>query len=285
MPSLLSQVVSELVLRYPSSSFQGITKLLIDSIENDILPDAIRIMKLPRPPSKMQILLERKREERRRKKYRRITLKHKVEVIEDFEHLKYKLGGSEADRAFPEAAPVEGDLDNPALYSSRALAMSFPREDIERKDGIPLRPEVGFSRFREPLEQERSNPSPKGAPIGETKAPQFVISKEIRDRIVSDFLFRDIVGSIEIRLREFSRNFPDVSFSISMKSDEEIPMWQKIVVRLAIPTLSFQRKLDVWDQVDAELRDVLHKTTQRVDASKIGEVEAFNKKLFTNVVL
>lgn len=285
MRSLLSQIVSELVGRYPSASSEDISKVLLVAIESDILPNAIRIMRLPRQPSKMQLLLERKREERRPKKYRRIILKQKGELIEDFEFVKYSLNDRETGYSSIEYALGDGDFDDAAMYTSRVLGMSFVREDIERKDGIPLQSEVGFRRFREPLEQERTNPYTKSRPKKEMRTVGFLMSSEIQDKVIADRMFRGIIGSIEIRLREFTRSFPEMIFDISMKKDVEIPSWEKIIVKVTIPNLSLERKLDAWDQIDAELRKVFYETLQRVDASKAEEVDTINKKLLTKVVL
>lgn len=83
MPTLLSHIVAELAMRYPHAVAQDISSTLITSIENEILPDAVRIMSLPSPPSKMRFLLEKKREERRKKRYRKEPLANKKELIEE----------------------------------------------------------------------------------------------------------------------------------------------------------------------------------------------------------
>lgn len=283
MQSLISEIVSIIASSNPQSSPEDIANMLIYSVETEILPEAIRIMKLPPPPSKMRMLLEMKREERHKRKYRTSILEDKTKLARNFEYIKYKLGNGEA-RTSLRPTIMQGDLDEPAQHAAALFSASYLRKNVEKKDGLPLPKESGFSRFGLRLEREKSYPYAKGV-SGKEVETGFSIDNEAQRRLLSDPLFMNIVSSIEVFLRDFARHYPKAHFSISIKNDPQIPMQEKIIVRLAMPDLSFDQKMRVWDHVDIELRKNLQRFARANGASRLDEAESINRKLFTHVDL
>lgn len=282
--SLLSQIVSEIALKYPQASPEDIANILINSIETEILPNAIRTMVLPPPPSKMKVLLEKKREERRRKKHRASILEDKMELARNFESLKYRLSGEEVDNTSRRSVLMEKGLDDLAMPMYGSLGASSVREYVERRDGIPLPKGAGFSRFGRKLAREKSYPYTRGMFEEETKT-KFFIDSEVQNRLLSDPLFMNVVSSIEVFLRDIAGRYPEASFSILKKSDPQIPTWEKIIVKLTIPNSSFDQKMRIWDYIDMGLRRTLCKVAQESYPSRIGEIEDVNRRLFTHVDL
>jgi hypothetical protein len=284
LQSLLSQIVSELALRYPHASPEDIAGALIKSVETDILLNAIRVMKLPPPPSKMKILLEKKREERRKEKYRTSILEHRMKLTQDLEYLRHKLGHEEVD--YPSVRPmlIDGDLDDFTKHRPSLLDASFARGYVERRDGVPLPKDLGFGRSGQRFKLEKSNPYTKGA-FEKTMVVQFLIDHEIRDKISSDPLFMDVVRSIEVFVRNYAKHCPVTSSSISVKADPQILTWEKVIVRLTVSGLSLDQKMRLWDDVDVELRKTLHRLASTSDAQERSEIENVTRRLFTHVDL
>lgn len=285
MKTLLSCVVDELLLRYPQATPQAISQALINSIENEILPMAVKTMKLPPPPSKMQLLLEKKRMERQKKKYRQSTKEKEKTVIEEFETLKYILNGYFNDYTTEEQLlALDGSFnDSGSRYTF--LDTSFHREIIEKYDGISTSPKVGYSRAEKPTEQEKGNPYSKKLFRPEKRPPNFIISREVREKIWADLTIREVVSSIETQLREISTHFPKMAFSIYVKNDEEIPTWEKIIVNLKFPSLDIRKKLELWDKVDAQIRKRILDSTRAIDGSNETELQNINRKLFIHLDL
>lgn len=285
MTTLLSCIVDELHLRYPQATPQAISQALITSIENEILPVAIKIMKLPPYPSKMQLLLERKRMERQKKKHRYSTEKRKKRLIEDFERIKYLLNGHFNDYTAEEQfLELDGSVSDSPL-EPRFLGTTFQQGILERNDGIPTSPKVGYSRSKKPTEQEKGNPYSKILFSPEKETSQFIISNKIQERILSNITLRDIVSSIEIQLRKISTRFPKMAFSIDVKNDEEIPTWEKIIINLKFPSLDVNKKLELWDQIDFQIRKAVLDANRRVDSFDETELKKLNKKIYIHLEL
>jgi hypothetical protein len=284
LPTLLSQIVSEIALNYPQASPEDIANILINSIETKILPNAIRTIVLPPPPSKARMLLERKHEERRRKKYRASILEDKMELARNLESLKYRLSGEEVDNTSRRYVLTEKGLDDLAVPMYGSLGASSVREHIERRDGVPLPKGSGFSRFGRKLAREKNYPYTKGIAEKETET-EFFIDSRVQDKLLSDPLFMNVISSIEVFLRNIALRYPEASFSILKKSDPQIPTWEKIIVKLTIPNSSFDEKMRIWDYVDVELRKTLRKMAQESYPSRIDEMEDVNRRLFTHLDL
>jgi hypothetical protein len=283
MKSLLSRIVSELSLRNPDVSPEQMVHALFHSLETEIVPSAITAMVIPPQPSKMQLLLETKREERRRKKYRMHRLEHRQELIQYLEYIRYKQGHEETGQASFEPAP-----DNKSLSSftpSTYVLDSTPsvREYIQRRDGVPLPKDLGFRRF-ERREREKNNPYTKIAPEMKTTSMLF-LDDRVQNKLSSDSLFLDVIMSIELFLRDFARSYSEAVFNISVTNDPQIPTWEKVVVTLTLPSLDMGEKMRIWDDVDVKLRKALRKISQWSDPSSRQEIEDISKRLFTHVTL
>ena len=70
-----------------------------------------------------------------------------------------------------------------------------------------------------------------------------------------------------------------------MKIDPEIATWERIIVRLAMPSLSIDQKMSLWDDIDKNLRKVLHNIVQADDVKQQAQIEVLNKKIFTRMDL
>ena len=177
-----------------------------------------------------------------------------------------------------------GSYDD-SILGEILLGASFHQENFERNDGIPISPEIGHSRSKKPAEEEKGNPYSKKLFNPEMEKAKFIISNDIQERIFSNIMIKDVVRSIETKLRGFSIRFPKMTFSINVKNDEEIPTWEKIIIGISFPSLEINRKLELWDKIDSEIRAAVLDAGRKVDGSDETELKKFNKKLYVHLEL
>ncbi len=138
MARLISLIVSDVASRYPNASPEEIADVLINSIQTEILPEAIRGLMLPPSPSKISIALEKKREARRRAKHRYANLEKHMSYVQDMEYVKYHLVRGEVGLTSLSSGLAFGDFDTALMHETSLHSSSITRTFIEKKDGLPL---------------------------------------------------------------------------------------------------------------------------------------------------
>ncbi len=284
MARLISLIVSDVASRYPNASPEEIADVLINSIQNEILPEAIRGMVLPPPPSKISIALEKKREARRRVKHRYANLEKRMSYVQDMEYMKYHLAPGEVGLTSLSSGLAFGDFDIAVMHETSLRSSSITRTFIEKKDGLPLPEDEGFSRFNEKLEKEKSSLYMKGEQVS-SKITEFRIDDKIQERILADSLFLEAISAVEVYLRDLAKSFPDANFSLLLKADREIAEWEKVIVKLAVPSLTINEKMKLWDDVDKKLRMILRDIVPLDDEKQQSEIETLSRKIFTRMEL
>jgi hypothetical protein len=282
--SLLSQIVSEIFSTYPNASRDDIVNALASSLEKEILPNAIRAVILPSPPSKMRILLEKKHEERRKIHYRKSMLEDKIRFSQNLDYLKHRLSLEENDDTILKQRVTNGDFDDILLRPYASSSTPSSRRYVAKGERAPLPEALEFERSGSRFGEDKSNPYTKSITEGMI-GPQFLIDDEIRDKISSDSLFMAVIASTEIFLRNFAKDHLGASFNVQVKRDLEIPAWEKIIVRLTLPGMDLDEKMRVWDHVDMELRKTLRQIAIKDDPAERERLEEISKRLFTHVDL
>lgn len=285
MPTLLSEIVHELSSNNPKASPEEMSHALIKILEYDVLPNAIRNMDLPSPPSPAQIWQERMRLQRAKKKFRKPSfLKQKGMIIQQFETVKYQLNGDKEGYTSVPSFSVS-DFTDPSTTVSRWTDKSYVKEVLLEKDGISLRSELTPSRHKKPSRFELTKPSPMLIEDETKRIFQFDISETIQEKILFDPLFREIVGAIETRLMNFAIEHQyKMDSYIFIRTDIEIPSWEKIILNIDMPERNFDQKMILWDKIDEKIRQVLLELKHE-DTSFEHEIEAINLRLFTKMKL
>lgn len=279
MSSLFTEIVSELRRNNPDASPEELSESLIEVMEREILPNAIKNMRLPSPPSSLQVRLEELRLRRVKKKFRKpSSLKKRERLIREFEYVKYQFNGGRADSPFfaPEISLT--DLDNPKRLLFELSNNPSVQEVFLKKDGISI----------ESIPKERTViPYTKLVKEKEkVKFPKFVITQEIQNKIVSDSLFRDIFRAIEITVKGFVTTYPSkIDLTASLHTDLEIPEWKKVVLGINAPGVDFDQKMTLWDIIDAKIREAIAEIMQHAGPSERRSIEDINRNLFTRMEL
>ena len=207
MPPLLSLVVSDIVSRYPDASSEEIISELINSLQADIFQEAVRMMKLPSPPSQIRIALEKKWEARHRKKHRYERLEKRMLLTQNLEYVKYHLSEGEIGHPSLSTGLAFGDFDSTIIPNPSMLDSSIAQINIEKNDGLPLSKDEGFSRFKKRTEKEKSNLYMKNESFNPV-VTEFRIDDVIRTRIFTDSLYLAVSCAIEVFLRNLAKNYP-----------------------------------------------------------------------------
>jgi len=282
--SLISQIVSEMVSIYPHASRDDIVNALASSLEKEILPNAIRAVILPSPPSKMRILLEKKHEERRKVHHRKSSLDEKMRFSQNLDYLKHRLSLEESDDTILKQRVTNGDFDNLLLRPYVSSNTPSAGKYVSKRESVPLPEALELGRFGSRFRGEGSNPYTKSILEGMI-GPQFLIDNEIQNKLSSDSLLMAVIGSVEIFLRNFAKDHPGASFNVLVKRDREIPAWEKIIVRLTLPDMDLNEKMRLWDNVDVDLRKALRKIEIKDAPAERDRLEEISKRLFTQVCL
>lgn len=284
MARLLSLIVSDITSRHPDASSEEIADALVNSIQTEILPEAIRGIVLPPTPSPISIALEKKREARRKKRHRYANLEKRLSYTQDIEYLKYHLSPAETSLTSSFSGLAYGDFDAAFMPGTSLLSSSITRTFIEKRDGLPLPKDEGFSRFNETREKEKNSLYMKSEQVS-LKITEFRIEDKIQGRISVDSLFLEAISAVEIYLRDLAKSFPDASFSLLLKSDPEITTWEKVIVKLEVPSLTTNAKMTLWDEADKKIRTVLRDIAPANDKEQQSKIETISRRIFTRMEL
>jgi len=265
MATLHEQLISEISLSNPRLSPQEISEQIAILIEKEILPKALTSIKLPPLPSPLQV----KREELRARRYGKLTkrrsLQERVDFIQDLEKLRYKFNGGDL---------TNEDLSLGAVDHTQTLIAQEARYDVPR-------PEKPLSVESEIIQKRlKSSPYLDTHERIITKPISFInFDSAINERIVRDSIFEKSLGEIESRIRRnYDRETLKICFNFSIRTDIDDPEREKTIIRISLPAHNFDKKMELWDKIEADIRDVIRKLNLSEPKKK-----TINRNLFTHI--
>lgn len=119
--------------------------------------------------------------------------------------------------------------------------------------------------------------------VEETTIPIIVFDREVEDKVLSDPVYRYVIKAMETRIKSH-RDWRTFEFHFSWERDVELPEWQKTIITVKLGDTGFDEKMDLWDMIDAEIRQAIEEAKNRSPNFK-NQVEMINKTLFTSVEL
>ncbi len=274
--SLFTEIVSGLHKNAPDASPEDLTNILIKVIEKDILPAAIKNMKLPRPPSPLEIKREQLYLKRMPKRFRNLSTTLKEKLIREFDYIKHQLNGRETDNPsfVPDFFVTDFDtLRIPVdLTFKSSIQVTSPKKDGLSRESI--------------LEELTVSPYIKSVKEKDKEFPKFIITEEIQNKIASDLLLREIFRIIEIKIKDFVTTFPSrIDLTVALHKDLELPEWEKTVITISAINFDFDRKMILWEILDSKVRSSLKEMMDHASPSERPKIEDFNRNLFTHMEL
>jgi len=116
---------------------------------------------------------------------------------------------------------------------------------------------------------------------GITEKPQRLINfdSSINEKITRDQSFENVVGKIESKIRrKYDRETLKIYFNFSIRTDIDDPKREKTIIRISLPVHNFNKKMELWDKIEADMRDVIRKLSLSEPEKK-----TINRNLFTHI--
>lgn len=266
MVSLLDQLIYDVTLSNPSLSSEEASNQITALIENEILPEALLRIKMSKLPSPLSLKQEELMRPRIRKdsRFSGESIQSKVRFIQDLEKLRSGFDGS--------------DLTSEGLYSGLMASTQIPsgldvRYDVEL-DGKLL--ESKPSILQERTEVTRTLESPERR----KEIPRLIdFDMSIDEKVVRDPIYEKVIGEIESRIRAvYSHENLNIHFKFLIRIDMDDPDREKTVIRITLPNVKFDQKMEFWSKIETNIGDVLKKLN-----ISDSEKKAIGRNLFTYI--
>ena len=263
MVSLSDQLVSEISFLNPQLSPKEISNQISNLIENEILPAAIVRARLPSFPSPISV----KREELMAPRYGKLaktSLQEKVRFIQDLEKLRVEFDGS--DLTYEDT--FVGLMDNTQKPFGQEVRVVEPNGKA-----LPDEPDV----IQEKL---RTSPSlEKGEGIKKKPSRLITFDSNITEKILNEPSFEKVVGEVESKIRRiYDHETLKIYFSFTTRIDSSDPDREKTIIHVSLPDSTFDEKMEFWDKIEVDIRDVIKK----LDITE-SERKAINRNIFTHI--
>jgi hypothetical protein len=270
--TIYGQILTEARNHNPEASPDEILNGLVTILENEILPEVLQDMRLPKFPSLSDMLHSESTGRLVKRKFEPTeTLRKRRDVIQQIERTKRQLGwdGNNESKVLP------------YFSNSNDLAV-FPELSVssaERAKSYVEKPEI-------PIPEKIDEPYPKFFPP--SKLPyQIVLSEAFQKRILSDPMFENIFKNIEISMRSLiaSRGL-EADISVISLTDFEIPSWEKLVINInPLSSMDFKERMNVWTIFDITIRNKMADLAKDADEKTQEFLRNLNKRLYLHIEL
>jgi hypothetical protein len=283
MSTMLEAIVTEIKAKNPQASAEEVSNAVVRFMEKDILPVAFKQMRVPEPISSAQQLRQKMFLQRVKLKRRRAIqtrIKESKRLASEFEYVKRELRRIDVDTDFVTPTAFYGDSTN-QLWRGATSISSVTRGIFLKKDGFPIDVQKEVREKKRELSRlfQLSTPIPK-----EIEEPEiFFIDKTVQVVAMSDPLFAKNLSIIEKTARTFAlESRLEISFSVSLRRDIEIPDWRKLVLDIHTRDVDFDQKMKLWDEFDARIRKGIQEKIEISQGIEKEKLEELKKTFFTH---
>lgn len=284
MSTVLDEIVLGIKSRNPGASAEEVSEAVVRVIENDVLPAALRGMRMPEPASpakqlRQKLFLQRVKARRREATQSRIA--KTKQLVSELEYVRREFRRIDVDLSSYTQVAFFGDITN-SLWrrTESANSISVMKDALLRKDGFPITDEkLVMERKKELSEPRMSLPLPK-----EVKEPEvFSIDKSVQVVIMTDPVFAKNLSVVEKAARAFAlESQSKMDFSLSFHSVIAIPDWKKLVLDVRAEGLDFDEKMKLWDQFDARIRNEIRQRIENAEGAEKERLKELDKAFFTH---
>lgn len=264
MVTLHQHLISEISLSNPRLSAKEISDQITVLIENEIVPRVLASIRLPPLPSPLQVKREELMGVRYAKLSRRRPLYEKASFIQELEKLRLRFNGS---------GMANEDLFLGSLNSTQTPFGQEMRFDVPPREKAPsVESEIMRKRLKSTTSLERHE-------ILEKPSRLINFDSNIKEKIVRDPSFEKIIGQVERGIRRnYNQEIFKIRFNFSTRTDNDDPEREKTIIRISLPAHSFDEKMELWEKIEAVIREVIKKLNVTEQEKK-----AINRNLFTHI--
>jgi hypothetical protein len=280
--TLLNEIVTEVRLHNPSATRQTIAEGITAIISNEIFPEVMRNLSVPKFPSYRSVATAEARSARGRRRTgteKPISLGDRRRIIQQVEHVRTQMGWDGIDYMKPRIHVI----DSPSPYYTPKTDLLLSIEAIREEE---LEKGPYFEKESEPREKETVN----GTFQKMTKQPErnlIVLSDSAQKKVVSDQFFDAVFRDIEVQLRNLieSRNLR-IEIDVTCKFDVEIPSWDKCVLTIhPPPELTFDERMNISTIFDLTIRKTINEMKRDADDTTRDYLKDLNRKMFVHIDL
>lgn len=114
----------------------------------------------------------------------------------------------------------------------------------------------------------------------------FARSRELESRLSSDLAWREFFRIVEMNVRKLAYDLNlNWDFEASIETDVETPWWERIVLRIRPMDGGFEKSMDLWDQIDTEVRKAIEFAERSMEPSLSKKISELNKNFFIEMDL
>lgn len=280
--TLLDEIIAEVRLHNPSATPQEISDSIAAIIGNEILPEVLKNLTLPKFPSYRSIATAEARSTKgkiRTGTEKPINLADRRRIIQQVEHVRTQMSWDGINNVKPRIYVK----DSPSLFYTPKTDM-LPSIEAMRKEELEKKPD--FEKETEPRKKETIN----GTFQKMTKQPErniIVLSDTTQEKVVSEPIFEAVFKNIEVQLRNLiaSRNLK-TEIDVICKSDVEIPSWKKCVLTIHPPSeLTFDERMNISTIFDVTIRKTINEMRKDADDTTTDYLKNLNRTMFVHIDL
>jgi len=285
MTSMMEELVNQIAFNVPEATAEQISDYLVQLMEKEILPQALRNATLPSRPSPLEEFRLRQWLKRVGKKRRPLEEKKlkSWHIIEQFELLKHAVNGHPLDISDLKRRELDY-FDGTSVFKGMSpLHGTLLRRKPLRGDGIPVVEPGDVKKRIEKLEKVRPY-----SPFKEREEieSRFYFDRFVHDRISANQLFSRTVSTIESAAKLFALSKSiQANYFLSFRKDLEIPEWKKYILTMNVGGLDFEKKMKMWDEFDAFIRERIKERLLHAPEEEAEELKKLDKVLFTRFEL
>jgi len=266
----IKDAIEDIQKANPNADMKTIEEALINTIQNEILPNILINIALPKGPSpgQLKILEFRSRRGGIRVKERFEKLQKNINLLKNLEYVKAKLEYIKYINSSQEYYFYNGSGNQ--FYT-------FAHPDF-----------IGKTDYGDPfalLDETREYMRPRLISEISKSFLKIDIMESIIGKIKEEPVFKSFIKIVETSLRRTKYEYEISNININELRDYEIPSWSKIIINLTSKTDDFDESITIWDSIQKHVRDDLISKTKELSEDEKELFNIYLKNLYFHMEL
>ena len=281
--TLMDELIAEVRLRNPSASPQEVSDGIAAIISQEILPEALRLLSLPKFPSYRSIETAEARSfkgKRRPGTDALIDLDDRRRVIQQIEYVRTRMGWD----GFDDFVPRSHAPDSSSLHYIPKIDLPSSRDALRKEE---LKEGPDFRKMDQPAKKDSVNGTFQKMSRPQEKKDIIVLSETAQRKIASEPIFEALFKNVEVQLRNIiaSRKL-ETEIDVVCKTDVEISSWNKCIVTVhPPPDLGFGERMNISTIVDITIRKAIKDLKENADSDTKEYLQNLNRTMFVHIDL
>jgi hypothetical protein len=280
--TMLDEIIAEVRLHNPSATPEEISEGIAAIIGNEILPEVLKNLSLPKFPSYRSVATAEARSagaKIRMGTEKPIKLTDRRRIIQQVENVRTQMSWDGVNDAKPKIYVK----DSPNLFYAPKTDL-LPSLEAMRKG--ELKRKSDSEKEREPRKKGTVNGTFQKM-IEQQERNIIVLSETAQEKVVSEPIFEAVFRNVEVQLRNLiaDRNLK-TEIDVSCKSDVEIPSWKECVLTIHPPSdLTFDQRMNISTIFDVTIRKTIAEMGKDADGTTTDYLKNLNRSMFVHIDL